>query len=119
LIGIGRPCPMSLGDIKQLKGKGFINLKAFVKGPVFFEKYFSEVTAKGAKKHISNGAVVVNLANDPDLSKFFAANTEKDKVVVLVGSADNAKTNYRLADKVYKAGYNSTAVLNGNIKDIN
>ena len=31
-LGIGRPCPMSLGDIKQLKTKGFTNLKAFVKG---------------------------------------------------------------------------------------
>ncbi len=61
-IGIGRPCPMSLSDIKQLKEKGYTNLKAFVKGPLFFEKYFSEVTAKGAKKHVSNGAVVVNLA---------------------------------------------------------
>jgi len=119
LIGIGRPCPMSLGDIKQLKGKGFTNLKAFVKGPVFFEKYFSEVTAKGAKKHISNGAVVVNLADDADLSKFFAANTAKDKVIVLAGSADNAKANYGLADKVYKAGYKNTAVFNGNIKEIN
>ena len=118
LIGIGRPCPMSLGDIKQLKGKGFTNLKAFVKGPVFFEKYFSEVAAKGVKKHVSNGAIVVNLADDTDLSKFFAANTEKDKVVVLAGPADNAKNNYALADRVYKAGYKSTAVFNGNIKDI-
>jgi rhodanese-related sulfurtransferase len=117
-IGIGRPCPMSLGDIKLLKEKGYTNLKAFVKGPVFFERYFSEVTAKGAKKHVSNGAVVVNLADDADLSKFFAANTGKDKIVVLAGSADNAKTNYGLADKVYKAGYKSTAVFNGNIKDI-
>ncbi len=119
LIGIGRPCPMSLGDIKRLKAKGFTNLKAFVKGPVFFDKYFSEVKAKGAKKHISNGAVVVNLTEDTDLSKFFAANTEKDKVVILAGSADKAKTNYQLADKVYKAGYKNTAVFNGNIKDIN
>jgi hypothetical protein len=118
LIGIGRPCPMSLGDIKRLKAKGFTNLKAFVKEPLFFEKYFSEVKAKGAKKHISNGAVVVNLADDSDLSKFFAANIAKDKVLVLVGSADNAKTNYRLADKVYKAGYRSTAVFNGRIDDL-
>ena len=118
LIGIGRPCPMSLGDIKQLKGKGFTNLKAFVKGPVFFEKYYSEVTAKGAKKHISNGAVVVNLSDDADLSKFFTANTAKDKVIVLAGSADKVKANYGLADKVYKAGYKSTAVFNGDIKDI-
>jgi len=118
LIGVGRPCPMSLGDIKRLKAKGFTNLKAVVKGPDFFTKYFSEVTAKGAKKHVSNGAVVVNLADDADLSKFFAANIGKDKVLVLVGSADNAKTNYRLADKVYKAGYKNTAVLNGDIKDI-
>jgi hypothetical protein len=118
LIGIGRPCPMSLGDIKELKGKGFTNLKAFVKGPVFFEKYYSEVTAKGAKKHVSNGAVVVNLTEDADLSKFFAANTDKGKIVVLVGSAENAKFNYRLADKVYKAGYKKTAVFNGNIQDI-
>ena len=118
LIGIGRPCPMSLSDIKMLKEKGFTNLKAFVKAPVFFDKYFSEVTAKGAKKLIRNGAVVVNLADDADLSKFFAANTAKDKVIVIVGSADNAKTNYHLADKVYKAGYKNTAVLNGKIKDI-
>ena len=98
-IGIGRPCPMSLGDIKQLKAKGFTNLKAFVKGPVFFERYFSEVTAKGAKKHISNGAVVVNLADDADLSKFFAANIEKDKVVVMVGPAENAKNELRTGRK--------------------
>jgi hypothetical protein len=117
-IGIGRPCPMSLGDIKLLKEKGFTNLKAFVKGPVFFERYFSEVTAKGAKKHISNGAVVVNLADDADLSKFFAANTEKDKIIVMVGPADREKNNYALAEKVYKAGYKNTAVLNGNINDI-
>jgi hypothetical protein len=119
LISIGRPCPMSLGDIKELKGKGFTNLKAFVKGPVFFEKYFSEVTAKGAKKHVANGAVVVNLVDDADLSKFFASNTDKGNLIVIVGAAENAKANYRLADKVYKAGYKNTAVFNGNIKDIN
>lgn len=114
-IGIGRPCPMSLVDIKKLKEKGYTNLKAFVKGPVFFERYFSEVTVKGAKKLVANGAVVVNLAADPDLSKFFAANIAKDKIVVVTGSADQAKTNYALTDKVYKAGYKNTAVLNGDI----
>jgi hypothetical protein len=118
LIGIGRPCPMSLGDIKQLKGKGFTNLKAFVKGPVFFEKYYSEVTAKGAQKHVSNGAMLVNLSDDADLSKFFAANTEKDKLIVLAGPADKAKANYGLAGRVYQAGYKKTALFNGNIKDI-
>jgi rhodanese-related sulfurtransferase len=117
-IGVGRPCPMSLGDIKQLKAKGFTNLKAFVKGPVFFERYYSEVTVKGAKKHASNGALVINLAEDADLGKFLAANSEKDKVVILAGPADNARTNYVLADKAYKAGYTKTAVFNGNIKDI-
>jgi hypothetical protein len=116
-LGIGRPCPMSLGDIKQLKTKGFTNLKAFVKGPVFFEKYFSEVTAKGAKKHLSNGAVAVNLAEDADLSKFFSSNAGKDKLILLVGSPDNTRTNYALAEKVYNAGYKNTAVLNGRIED--
>ena len=118
LIGIGRPCPMSLSDIKQLKEKGFTNLKAFVKGPVFFEKYFSEVTARGAKKHVANGAAVVNLGDDADLSKFFSANAGKDKVIILVGSAANARANYALAEKVYHAGYRNTAVLNGRIEDI-
>lgn len=118
LIGIGRPCPMSLNDIKLLKEKGYTNLKAFVKGPLFFEKHFSEVTARGAKKHISNGAVVVNLSDDADLSKFFAANIGKDKTIILAGPAGNAKANYGLADKVFKAGYKNTAVFNGNIKDI-
>lgn len=116
--GIGRPCPMSLSDIKLLKEKGYTNLKAFVKGPVFFERYFSEVTAKGAKKHVSNGAILVNLNDDPDLSKFFSTNTEKGKLLVLVGSADKAKVNYALAEKVYKAGYKSTALMNGRIEDI-
>jgi hypothetical protein len=118
LIGIGRPCPMSLSDIKQLKEKGFTNLKAFVKGPVFFERHFSEVTAKGAKKHASNGAVVVNFADDADLSKFFSSNIEKDKLIILAGSADNAKINYALAGKVYDAGYKKTAVLNGRVENI-
>jgi len=117
-IGIGRPCPMSLSDIKELKGKGYTNLKAFVKGPLFFEKYFSEVTAKGAKKHISNGAVVVNLADDADLSKFFSSNTGKDKLILLVGSSDNAKINYASAEKIYNSGYKNTAVLNGRVEDI-
>jgi len=118
LIGIGRPCPMSLSDIQQLKEKGYTNLKAFVKGPLFFEKHFSEVTAKGAKKHVSNGAAVVNLADDADLAKFFSANVEKDKVIILVGPADNVKNNYALAGKVHNAGYKNTAVLNGRIEDI-
>jgi rhodanese-related sulfurtransferase len=118
LIGIGRPCPMSLSDIQQLKEKGYTNLKAFVKGPLFFEKHFSEVTAKGAKKHVSNGAVVVNLADDADLTKFLSANVEKDKVILLVGPADHAKNNYALAGKVHNAGYKNTAVLNGRIEDI-
>jgi rhodanese-related sulfurtransferase len=118
LIGIGRPCPMSLNDIKLLKEKGYTNLKAFVKSPVFFEKYFSEVTAKGAQKHIKSGAMLVNLADDADLSKFFATSITKDKVIILAGSADRAKANYAAADKVYKSGYRNTAVFNGDIKDI-
>jgi rhodanese-related sulfurtransferase len=116
-LGIGRPCPMSLNDIKQLKTKGYTNLKAFVKGPEFFQKSFSEVTSKGARKHISNGAVAVSLSDDTDLSKFFSANMAKDKIIVLVGSADNARVNYAMAEKVYNAGYKSTAVLNGRIED--
>jgi rhodanese-related sulfurtransferase len=117
-LGIGRPCPMSLSDIKMLKEKGYTNLKAFVKGPVFFEKYFSEVTAKGAKKHIGHGAVVVNLAEDSDLSKFFSASTPKDQLLVLVGPAANTKSNYLLAEKVYNAGYKRTALLNGSMEDV-
>lgn len=118
LIGIGRPCPMSLGDIKELKAKGYTNLKAFVKGPVFFEKYYSEVTAKGVKKHVSNGAVVINLADDADLSRFSAAKIEKDKLVIVAGTAENAKSNYMTADKVYKSGYKKTAVFNGDMNTI-
>jgi hypothetical protein len=118
LIGIGRPCPMSLSDIKLLKEKGFTNLKAFVKGPVFFEKYFAEVTARGAKKHISNGAMLVNLADDTNLAKFFSANIGKDKIIVLAGPADKAKENYALAEKVYNSGYKNMAVFNGRIEDL-
>jgi rhodanese-related sulfurtransferase len=118
LLGIGRPCPMSLNDIKQLKEKGYTNLKAFVKGPVFFEKSYFEVTAKGAKKGVGNGAVAVNLKDDPDLSKFLAANTAKDQLVVLVGDKANARSNYAAAAKVYGAGYKKTAVFNGDLGEI-
>ncbi len=118
LIGIGRPCPMSLSDIKQLKEKGYTNLKAFVKGPFFFEKYYAEVTAKGAKKHILNGALLVNVLDDADLSKFFSTNIGKDKTVIIAGPAEKAKENYAMADKVYRAGYKNTAVFNGRIEDL-
>lgn len=117
-LGIGRPCPMSLNDIKQLKEKGYTNLKAFVKGPVFFEKSYFEVTAKGAKKGVGNGAIAVNLKDDPDLSKFLAANTAKDQLVVLVGDKANARNNYAAAAKVYGAGYKKTAVFNGDVTEI-
>jgi hypothetical protein len=117
-LGIGRPCPMSLNDIKQLKEKGYTNLKAFVNGPVFFEKSYFEVTAKGAKKSVGNGAIAVNLKDDPDLSKFLAANTAKDQLVVLVGDKANARNNYAAAAKVYGAGYKKTAVFNGDVTEI-
>jgi rhodanese-related sulfurtransferase len=118
VLGIGRPCPMSLNDIKQLKEKGYTNLKAFVAGPVFFEKYYFEVTAKGAKKSVGNGAIAVNLKEDPDLNKFLAANVEKDKLVLLVGEKANAGSNYAAAAKVYGAGYKKTAVFNGDVTEI-
>jgi rhodanese-related sulfurtransferase len=67
-LGIGRPCPMSLNNIKQLKEKGYTNLKAFVKGPVYFEKSYFEVTAKGARKAAGKGAAR-HLDQDPGLSR--------------------------------------------------
>lgn len=117
-LGIGRPCPMSLNDIKQLKEKGYTNLKAFVKGPVFFERNYSEVTAKGAKKLIGNGAVLVNLKDDPALDKFLAANAEKDKPILLVGDKVSAPTNYAAAAKIHGAGFKRTLVFNGDIAAI-
>ncbi|MBE0550236.1 MAG: rhodanese-like domain-containing protein [Rubrivivax sp.] len=117
-VGIGRPCPMSLNDIKQLKAKGYTNLKAFVKGPVFFEKHYFEVTAKGAKKSVGNGAAVINLAEDPDLVKFTAAKVAKDKPVIVAGDKANAAINYAAAAKVRGAGYGKTAVFNGDFADM-
>lgn len=117
-LGIGRPCPMSLSDIKQLKEKGYTNLKAFVKGPVFFERNYSEVTVKGAKKLVGNGAVLVNLKDDPALDKFLATNAEKDKPVLLVGDKANAPTNYAAAAKIHGSGFKRTLVFNGDIAAI-
>ena len=117
-VGIGRPCPMSLNDIKQLKAKGYTNLKAFVKGPVFFEKHYFEVTAKGAKKSVGNGAVVINLNEDPDLVKFMAASVAKDKPVIVAGDKANAAINYAAATKVRGAGYGKTAVYNGDFAEM-
>jgi rhodanese-related sulfurtransferase len=117
-LGIGRPCPMSLNNIKQLKEKGYTNLKAFVKGPVYFEKSYFEVTAKGAKKTLGNGAIAINVKEDPEVSKFLAANVAKDKPVVVIGDKASAKTNYAAAAKVYGAGYKKTAVFNGDVAEL-
>lgn len=117
-LGIGRPCPMSLNNIKQLKEKGYTNLKAFVKGPVYFEKSYFEVTAKGAKKAAGNGARIVDLGQDPGLTAFMATNAPKDQLVILVGDRASKATNYTAAAKVYGAGYAKTAVFNGALADI-
>lgn len=117
-LGIGRPCPMSINDIKQLKEKGYTNLKAFVKGPVYFEKSYFEVTAKGAKKGVGNGAVVVSLKEDPELSRFLASSIDKDKLVIVAGDKANARTNYAAAARVYGSGYRKTAVFNGDVTEI-
>jgi rhodanese-related sulfurtransferase len=117
-LGIGRPCPMSLNDIKLLKEKGYTNLKAFVKGPVFIDTQYFEVTAKGAKKGVGNGATVVNLKADPDMGKFFASNAAKDRLVVVVGDKASAATNYAAAAKVHAAGYKQTAVFHGDMSEI-
>jgi len=116
-LGIGRPCPMSINNIKMLKEKGYTNLKAFVKGPVYFEKSYFELTAKGAKKSLGNGAVVVSLKDDPDLSRFLAANVDKTKPVLVVGDKANAGTNYAAAAKVYATGYRKTGVFNGDVAE--
>lgn len=116
-LGIGRPCPMSLNNIKQLKEKGYTNLKAFVKGPVYFEKNYFEVTAKGAKKGVGNGALVVDLKQDPALSTFLASATPKDRLVVLVGPKADSAANYAAAAKVHGAGYVKTAVFNGEMAE--
>ena len=54
ILGIGRPCPMSLSDAKQLKEKGYTNFKAFVKGPVWVETEYNEVSAKGRRSTLAS-----------------------------------------------------------------
>lgn len=115
ILGIGRPCPMSINNIKQLKEKGYTNLKAFVKGPVIFEKSYFEVTAGGAKKALGKGALLVDLKADPDLGKFLASGAAKDRLVIVAGDAASAQANYAAAAKVYAAGYRKTAVFNGEL----
>ena len=113
ILGIGRPCPMSLSDAKQLKEKGYTNFKAFVKGPVWVETQYNEVTAKGAEKYLGVGAVLVNLTSDSDLSKFSAAGVDKDKAVVVAGPAVGLKANYAAAQKIFEMGYKKLYVYNG------
>lgn len=112
ISGVGRPCPMSLNDLKQFKAKGYNNLKAFVKGPVWVEgAFYQEVTQKGAKKYLSNGAVLVKF-NEVD--NFLSQNIDKTKNIVVTGSS-NPKENYAAAEKVFNAGYKMTFVFNGNL----
>lgn len=118
VLGIGRPCPMSLNNIKLLKEKGYTNLKAFVKGPVYFEKSYFEVTAKGAKKAAGNGARVVDMGQEQGLATFLASGAPKDQLVILAGPAASRAANYTAAAKVHAAGYVKTAVFNGAIADI-
>ncbi|MCA1932957.1 MAG: rhodanese-like domain-containing protein [Calditerrivibrio sp.] len=112
ISGVGRPCPMSLNDLKQFKEKGYTNLKAFVKGPVWVEgAYYQEVTDKGAKKYLNDGAVLVKF---DEVDKFLSQNIDKAKNIVVTGS-NNPKENYAAAEKIFNAGYKMTFVFNGNL----
>jgi len=113
ILGIGRPCPMSLSDAKQLKEKGYTNFKAFVKGPVWVESQYNEVTAKGAQKYLGVGAALVNLTSDSDLSKFTSAGVDKDKAVVVAGPEANLKANNAAAQKIFEMGYKKLYLFNG------
>ncbi|RJR34242.1 MAG: rhodanese-like domain-containing protein [Desulfobacteraceae bacterium] len=118
ILGIGRPCPMSLSDAKQLKEKGYTNFKAFVKGPVWVETQYNEVTAKGAQKYLGVGAVLVDLAADPDLSKFSSAGVPKDKAVVVAGPLAGFKANNAAAQKIFGLGYQKLYLYNGEIASL-
>jgi hydroxyacylglutathione hydrolase len=118
ILGIGRPCPMSLSDAKQLKEKGYTNFRAFVKGPVWVETFYNEVSATGAKKYLSVGAVLLNLTADSDLAKFSSAGVPKDKAVVVAGPEANLKTNYAAAQKIFEMGYKKLYVFNGNVASL-
>lgn len=118
ILGIGRPCPMSLSDAKQLKEKGYTNFKAFVKGPVWVETQYNEVTAKGAQKYLGVGAVLVDLATDPDLSKFSSAGVPKDKAVVVAGPLTGFKANNAAAQKIFGMGYQKLYLFNGEVASL-
>lgn len=118
ILGIGRPCPMSLSDAKQLKEKGHTNFKAFVKGPVWVDTQYNEVTAKGAEKYLGVGAVFVNLTSDSDLSKFSAAGVDKDKAVVVAGPLASFKANNAAAQKIFAMGYQKLYLYNGEIASL-
>lgn len=113
ILGIGRPCPMSLSDAKQLREKGYTNFRAFVKGPVWVETQYNEVTQKGAEKYLSVGAVLVNLSTDSDLSRFSSAGVDKDKAVVVAGPEANFKANNAAAQKIFGMGYQKLYVFHG------
>ncbi len=110
ILGVGRPCPMSLNDAKKLKEKGYTNLKAFVKGPVFVETMPLEVTVKGAKGYLSDG-YLINAAVDTSLEKFKSDAPAKDKPVVIAGGS------YADAQKVYEMGYKMVFFYNGAAAD--
>lgn len=113
-LGVGRPCPMSLNDAKKLKEKGFTNLKAFVKGPVYVETMPLEVTLKGAKGYMSNG-YLLDFSSDAALAKFNADAVAKDKAIVIVGGIAPA---YAIAQKIYDMGYKMVFVYDGKASDI-
>lgn len=89
-----------------------------MKGPVYFETNFMAVTAKGAKKVVGNGALVVNLKEDPDLAKFRASATDKARMIVVVGNKGALQNSFAAAGKVYAAGYKKTAVFHGDVTEI-
>lgn len=111
ILGVGRPCPMSLNDAKKLKEKGYNNLRAFVKGPVFVETMPLQVTVKGAKGYLADG-YLLNAGADKSLAKFNADAVAKDKAVVITDGS------YADAQKVYDMGYKKTFFYNGTAADV-
>lgn len=61
------------------KKKGYTNLKAFVKGPVWIETQYVSVNEKMAKSYIKKELPFVDLATDSTLAKFVASGADKEK----------------------------------------
>lgn len=134
VLGVGKDCPLSFNVAKKLRGKGYTNLKLYVKPGIWMQDSYMQVEYKAAKKMYGKGISFIDARpervykkgtidgaiNIPDnkFSKFvdqLPSDTTKP-VVVFCGGYSCVKS-HNVANEMKKMGYKTVLVYAAGFPD--